>query len=134
MIRAVIFDYDQVLYRYIIFRQKPLFDLAEELRSRGVKTAILSNRIQPLVLLAKTLGSVRQFNPVIFCMDIGHRKPDPMPYRHMLDALQLKPEECVYVDNREENLKTAKDMGMHVVLAKNTTATVVDIKQLTAKR
>ncbi len=76
-------------------------------------------------------GTIGKFSPVHFCTDTGHRKPDPMPYRHMLDALQLKPEECLYIDNREENIKTAKDMGMHVVLAKNTTATVVDIKQLT---
>jgi HAD superfamily hydrolase (TIGR01509 family) len=129
MIKAVIFDYDQVLYRYVIFRQKPLFDLALQLRNKGVKTAILSNRVQPLVFLAKILGTIGNFSPVIFCTDIGRRKPDPAPYRHILEKLYLKPEECMYVDNREENLKTASNMGMQVVLAKNTSITVAEIRR-----
>ncbi len=130
MIRAVIFDYDQVMYRYVVFRQKSLFDLADELRRQGIKTAILSNRIQPLILLAKAFGTLKKFNPVIFCMDIGHRKPDPAPYRQMLDQLKLKPNECIYVDNRENNLQTARNLGMQVVLATNTRQTVQDIKKL----
>lgn len=130
MIKAVVFDYDQVLYRYVFIRQKPLFDLAERLRAEGVVTAVLTNRLKPLALITKVLGSVSDFSPVIYCTDIGHRKPDPQPFNIMLDQLQLKPEQCLYVDNREENLRTARELGMQTVLAKNTNQTVVEIKKL----
>ncbi len=130
MIKAVIFDYDQVLYRYIFIKQKPLFRLATDLRENGIKTAVLTNRIRPLAVVAKFVGSVDEFSPVIYCSDIGHRKPDTKPYLMMLEALGLPPEVCVYVDNREENLITARKLGMQVVLAKSTRQTVVDIKRL----
>lgn len=106
--------------------------MAKDLRKSGIKTAVLTNRIRPLAFATKILGSVDDFSPVIYCTDIGHRKPAPQPYRHMLGALQLQPAECIYVDNREENLQTARSLGMQVVLAGNTVQTAKDIKKILA--
>lgn len=43
-------------------------------------------------------------------------KPDPAIYRLLCDRFRLKPEECMFVDDREENVKAAEGLGMKGVL------------------
>lgn len=43
-------------------------------------------------------------------------KPNPDPYRQVLDRLDLSGEQCVMVEDQPQNLKTAKEFGMKTVL------------------
>ena len=43
-------------------------------------------------------------------------KPNPDPYRHVLQRLSLDGEDCVMVEDQLQNLKTAKKFGMTTVL------------------
>ena len=40
-------------------------------------------------------------------------KPDPNIYRILLKTYGLKAEECVFIDDRRENVETAKKLGFH---------------------
>lgn len=42
----------------------------------------------------------------------GYRKPEPAAYRHLLDVLHRRPEEVVFVDDREENIRGAESVGI----------------------
>ena len=46
-------------------------------------------------------------------------KPEPEIYSLAVNKLEIKPEECIFVDDKEENLVPANKMGMKTVLAKN---------------
>ncbi|HPI49518.1 MAG TPA: HAD-IA family hydrolase [Hyphomonadaceae bacterium] len=52
------------------------------------------------------------FEHVIESSKAGVRKPDPRIYAMMCDALGVKPEACVYLDDLGINLKPAREMGM----------------------
>lgn len=43
-------------------------------------------------------------------------KPNPDPYRQVLNRLGLSGEDCVMVEDQHKNLETAKDFGMRTVL------------------
>ena len=43
-------------------------------------------------------------------------KPNPDPYRQVLERLALSGEQCVMVEDQPQNLKTAKEFGMKTVL------------------
>jgi len=43
-------------------------------------------------------------------------KPNPDPYRRVLEQLRLTGERCVMVEDQPNNLKTAKEFGMKTVL------------------
>lgn len=43
-------------------------------------------------------------------------KPDPDIYRLLLETYQLKPEECVFMDDRKENIAAASKLGFHTIL------------------
>ncbi len=46
---------------------------------------------------------------------LGMRKPDPRIYTHVLDEMQLRAEEAVFLDDIGRNLKPAREMGMHTI-------------------
>jgi putative hydrolase of the HAD superfamily len=66
------------------------------------------------------------FDHVIESAKIGLRKPDPKIYRMMMEALDVDPKACIYLDDLGVNLKPARDMGM-------TTIKVRDAKQALAE-
>jgi 2-haloacid dehalogenase len=43
-------------------------------------------------------------------------KPDLKIYQILLERYQLTPEECIFIDDRQENLEPAKRLGMETVL------------------
>ena len=56
------------------------------------------------------------FDAAMISYEQGVCKPDPAIYRKMLDALKVKPEECLYVgDGGSRELYAARDIGMNAV-------------------
>lgn len=55
------------------------------------------------------------FDHVIESSKAGVRKPDPRIYLMMCDALRVRPEACVYLDDLGINLKPAREMGMTTI-------------------
>ena len=55
------------------------------------------------------------FHHVIESAKIGLRKPDPKIYAMMVEALEVDPKNCVYLDDLGINLKPARELGMRTV-------------------
>lgn len=55
------------------------------------------------------------FDHVLESSKAGVRKPDPRIYEMMCEALSVRPEACVYVDDLGINLKPARAMGMTTI-------------------
>ncbi|MBQ1534230.1 MAG: HAD-IA family hydrolase, partial [Erysipelotrichaceae bacterium] len=43
-------------------------------------------------------------------------KPDPKIYEILLNRYRLNPEECLFIDDMEENILTAERLGMGIYL------------------
>jgi putative hydrolase of the HAD superfamily len=103
-----------------IFTPSPqVYKLAQVLREHGIRTAILSNMF---VLSADELrkqGLYDGFDPVILSCTEHVAKPDQAIYQRTIDALQLAPEEILFIDDQERFLQPARDMGMHVLCAES---------------
>ena len=46
-------------------------------------------------------------------------KPDIRIYQHLLEKYQLQAEECLFIDDRPENVEGAKKAGMQAVVFEN---------------
>ncbi len=55
------------------------------------------------------------FDAVLESRTLGVRKPDPRFYELACAALDVKPEECVFLDDLGVNLKPARALGMHTI-------------------
>jgi putative hydrolase of the HAD superfamily len=76
-------------------------------------------------------GEILQlFHHVIESAKAGVRKPDPRIYRMMLDALQVHPTQCVYLDDLGINLKPAREMGMHTIKVGEAEAALAQLESL----
>jgi putative hydrolase of the HAD superfamily len=64
----------------------------------------------------KLLGiNVRQF-PFVNSAVVGMRKPHLQFYRYLIKRHHLKPQECLFIDDRERNLPPARKLGIHTYL------------------
>jgi putative hydrolase of the HAD superfamily len=68
------------------------------------------------------------FNHVIESAKIGMRKPDPRIYQMMVEALQVDPAKCVYLDDLGVNLKPARDMGMKTIKVVDPAAAIAELQ------
>jgi len=51
----------------------------------------------------------------------GMRKPDPDFYRFVLKEIQIPAEQVVFVDDKEENIRAAKDLGIRGIIFDDST-------------
>jgi putative hydrolase of the HAD superfamily len=71
------------------------------------------------------------FEHVIESSKLGIRKPDPRIYEMMCEALQVDPNQCVYLDDLGINLKPARAMGMTTIKVLNEDQLLADLKAAT---
>ena len=79
-------------------------------------TAVLSNADDDFLLpLLDHTGM--QFRAVLSSEMVRAYKPDPAPFMRIMEILDIKPDEAVYVgDNQFDDVKGAKSVGMFTVL------------------
>ncbi|MEV8540411.1 HAD family phosphatase [Streptomyces sp. NPDC051572] len=56
---------------------------------------------------------LRRLDHVAFSGKIKAAKPDPAAFQHCVDALRAAPTDFLFVDDRAENVRAARAMGMH---------------------
>ena len=61
---------------------------------------------------------------------VGIRKPDERIYRLALELTQFSAEECVFIDDRQENLTGAEKVGIRTVLMKDAQQLRRDLQSL----
>lgn len=89
-----------------------LRELAEEVHRTGRVTAILTNGTDtiPDEMAAAELHD--HFEPIFNSADIGYAKPDERVFQHVLDALDVSPEEVFFTDDSPSKLVGADALGI----------------------
>lgn len=99
--------------------RKNMIKLALDLKGRGYKIAILSNVIKTHADHISSKNIYQMFSPVVLSFEVGMDKPHKNIYLYTAKQLGLKPEECVFIDDREHNARIARKVGMHAIVFKN---------------
>lgn len=94
--------------------------LLEDVRSRGLRIAIVSNTFDPPDLLQADLaaeGVTERVDAVVFSSGVGRRKPAPEIYRAALDAVGVEPAKALFVGDRvREDVQGPAALGMRTCL------------------
>lgn len=56
------------------------------------------------------------FEKIYYSWETGFVKPGKAAFEKLLSDSGLKAEECIYVDNQESNIATAKSVGVKAIL------------------
>jgi putative hydrolase of the HAD superfamily len=95
--------------------------LLEALRGRDIRLGLVSNAFDPGWLLRRDLdqmGVGERLDYAVFSSEVGKRKPHPDIFRRALDALDVAPEEALFVGDRlYEDVRGAGELGMTTVQA-----------------
>jgi len=102
-------------------------ELVKELKKQGIKTAVLSNIFKFEAEVIREHNGYDGFDPVILSYEVGMVKPELDIYRLVIGELKVKPEECVFIDDKERNLLPAKELGIKTVLAQNPAQIAKDV-------
>ena len=95
--------------------------LLEALRSRGLRLGLVSNAFDPGWLLHRDLaqmGIAERIDYAVFSSEVGKRKPHPEIFERALEALEVAPDEALFVGDRlYEDVRGAAQVGMTTVQA-----------------
>jgi putative hydrolase of the HAD superfamily len=108
-------QYDTVLL-HALNEIKEMRDLVKFYKAQGYRVALLSN-VQPQhAIFLRENGYYNDFSPVLLSCEIGVDKPDPRAYQILLSEVQVAPENCIFIDDKPENVKAAKALGIDAIL------------------
>lgn len=108
-------------------------DLVDHIRTlrEERKTALLSNA-WPEARSAVTgkWGMQDAFDVMIFSAEVQMLKPDRRIYKLALTQLALEPHQTVFIDDFEENVAAATELGMYTILFKDPASTLAQLDEL----
>lgn len=96
------------------------------LRERGLKTAILSNMGDSVhESIERAFDWIGRFDVRVWSYELRVAKPDPEIYEHVLQKLEVRPEEALFLDDKLVNIEAAHALRMKGIVFS-------DVKQLRA--
>jgi epoxide hydrolase-like predicted phosphatase len=94
------------------------FNFVQECRNAGYTLYIMTNwDPESCALLEKKYPELfALFDGIVVSGNVGLIKPDPRIYTHFLQQFNLNPSDCVFVDDMENNVISAQNVGMHGII------------------
>ena len=95
--------------------REPMYALAESLNGR-FKLGMLSNNVPRLCDTVRQDPRLASFAAFVFSNEIAVRKPHPDAFAALAGALALPPTEIVFIDDNDENIAAANQLGFRGLL------------------
>jgi putative hydrolase of the HAD superfamily len=110
---------------------EPMIELMRELRGRGYRMALLTNNVREWEPLWRGMLPVDEiFEVIVDSAFVGSRKPEPEIYELTLERIGggIGATECLFVDDVEDNVNAARELGMTVVHFQASDQAIAEIK------
>ena len=105
--------------------------LITSLKKQGYHVYLLSNYAGDLYEYAREhFKFIPLADGEVISYQIKKIKPEPEIYAALLEKYQLKPEECVFLDDLKRNLEGAKKFGIHTILFTDYDTAIKELKTL----
>ena len=127
-------SWNSMLLEFPEYRLKFIQKLAD---AKDYKLILLSNTNENHIEYIKQHVSFYEdfkncFDAFYLSYEIGLRKPNPNIFEFVLQQQKLKAEECLFIDDTQENTETASKLGFHTWNLEPTREDVIDL--FTTKR
>ncbi len=87
-----------------------------ELKSRGYRVLYLSNYSEYVMQINPDVLDFLPFTDGgLFSCRVKLIKPDPAIFLRFFEMFRLEPAECVFLDDTEENVRSARSLGMRAI-------------------
>ena len=93
-----------------------MMEWVRALKKGGLKIAVLSNMpIEISTYMRQYAPWFRDFDYVCFSAEVQLAKPDAAIFHACLIVVHSRPQECLFIDDRTENVEAARALGMHAL-------------------
>lgn len=93
-----------------------MIDWTEALHAAGITTALLSNMQHDMAAHArKNFAWLRHFDHQILSCELQLIKPNAMIFERTIETVGVRPQEALFVDDREANVEAAKAVGLQAI-------------------
>jgi beta-phosphoglucomutase len=109
---------DKINYYNRIFKPifyDGIFPLLDTLKERGVLMAVVTGGMRDRVQEILSINFKDYFHTSITSDDVKNTKPYPEPYLKGAAALNLRPDQCIVIENAPLGIKSGNEAGMYVV-------------------
>jgi len=103
--------------------------LIKSLRKK-YKTILISNTIEPHVLVNKERGLFENFDDVINSNEVHLSKDDPKIFKLALERNQLNARECIFIDDIRKFVEVAESLGIKGIIFENIDQLIKELKNL----
>ena len=114
-----------------------IWELVHQCKAAGYRIFLLSNYSSYMFSVhAKAAGATffRDLDGQMFSWEIHEIKPDAPIYQALFSRYGLKPEECLFFDDREENVEGSRACGMDAVRILSEEQLAGELQKLLAER
>ena len=88
-------------------------------KEKEYRTFVLSNACNRFYNYFPKYYDLKSFDGIVVSSDVKMIKPNPAIYKYILETYNLKPEECLFIDDVEANVKAAEKAGIKGFLFEN---------------
>lgn len=103
--------------------------LLTRLKAEGFKLYGLSNWCSKVYITMAQYDIFSLLDGFVVSADEHLMKPEPEIYRCLFDRFNLKPEECLFADDREENILGGQQLGMDGIVFRSTQQYETELRQ-----
>ncbi len=104
------------LYNDVFSLNPPVVKILESLKPH-LRLVLCSNTdVERFGFIRKFFPEILFFDGYVVSYEVGFMKPHPRIYEVALDKAAAKAEECVFIDDREENIAAARELGLETIL------------------
>jgi putative hydrolase of the HAD superfamily len=105
-----------LMYNDIFSINPPVLNLLKKLKSLHRLILLSNTDVMRFGFIKQRFPEILIFDDYVLSFEVGRIKPDPHIYRVALEKAEAKAEECVFIDDREENIEGARQMGINSIL------------------
>ncbi len=118
-------------YHGLIDVNQNMLDLCSEMKKKGYKMGVLANETIEWMNIKREKGKLNDIFDVVYSSaDIKFPKPQNEAYLKTLESLNAKPEETLFIDDHERNIKAAEALGMQGLVFKNIVQLKNDLSEI----
>jgi len=123
--------YEEYKKLYIKSRKinKPMLNLVKKL-SKKYNLFCLTNTVDFPLEINRETGLFSSFKKVYGSCEIKAKKPSPEAFEIVLKKSHLKSIETLFIDDSNENILAAKELGMEVILFEDSTELIKNLKKI----
>lgn len=109
-------------------------EIVKKLKRSGYKLGLLSVHAKEWVeYLQEQYGYHELFDSISYSFEAVVSKPDKKAYETILNKLQVKPKECLFIDDNPKNTEAAKLLGINTILFQDHVQLQEDLKSMGIK-